>query len=121
MADEISLTTRFSVSNGSYDPGTWSVSNLQIDQAAVGAAEGVQAIGTSEETLSAGDLGTRGILQMRNLDDTNFVEWGFATGDYGGRMEAGEIAGPFRTGGSQDIYLKADTAACNVQYRWLED
>lgn len=121
MADEISITARFGITNGNYDPGTWSVSNLQIDQTSQGAADGVQEIGTSEETLSTGDLSTRGVLMMRNLDDTNYVQWGFATGDYGGRMRAGETAGPFRTESAQDIYLIADTAACNVQFRWLED
>lgn len=120
MANEITLSARFGVQNGTYDPGTLNVSNLSVDQAAVGAAEGVQNIGTSEETLSAGGLSTEGWLFIRNLDTTNYVQLGFSTGVYGCRLEAGEFA-LFRTEPSADIYLKANTAACNVQYRWLED
>lgn len=120
MADEITLTWRNDITNGNYSPGAIMVSNQQIDQTAVGCAEGVQAIGTSEETLSTGDLSTYGWLFLRNLDDTNYVQLGFSTGVYGCRLEAGECA-MFRTEPAADMYLKANTAACDVQYRWLED
>lgn len=120
MADEITVTMRFGVSNGSYDPGTITVSNEQYDQTAIGAAEGVQEIGTSEESLATGDLTTYGWLFLRNLDTTNYVQVGFSTGVYGIRLEAGEPA-LFRTEPAATVYLLANTAACNVQYRWLED
>ena len=120
MANEISLSFRMGVTNGNYDPGTISVSNQLIDQAAAGAVEGIQNIGTSEETLGVGGLSTKGWIFMRNLDATNYIEAGFATTVYGIKLEAGECA-MFRTGGSATIYLKANTAACNLQYRWLED
>jgi len=120
MADEISVTIRFDCENGNYSPGQISNSNLNFDQTAVGAAEGVQAIGTSEESLSTGDLSTYGWLYLRNLDDTNYVQVGFSTGVYGIRLEAGEPA-LFRTEPAATVYLKANTAACDVQYRWLED
>ena len=121
MANEISVTVRFDITNGNYSPGSINVSGATYDQTAVGCAEGVQEIGTTEESLSTGDLTTYGWLYMRNLDDTNYVQWGFSTGVYGGRMEAGETAGPFRTEPAATMYLKANTAACDVQYRWLED
>lgn len=57
---------------------------------------------------------------MKNLDDTNFIEWGFSTGVYGGRLEAGEIA-LFRLNPSTTVYLKADTAACKMTIYSLED
>jgi hypothetical protein len=120
MANEITVSIRFDVANGNYDPGTINASNLQFDQAAVGAAEGVQEIGTSEESLSTGDLSTYGWLYLRNLDDTNYVQVGFSTGVYGIRLEPGEPA-VFRTEPTATVYLLANTAACNVQYRWLED
>ncbi len=119
MANEISLTVRFGVTNGNYDPGTISLSNLQYDQSSAGADERIQNIGTSEETLGEA-LTTTGWILMRNLDATNYVEWGSATTEYVGRMEAGEFA-VFRTIPAATLYLKANTAACDVWYRWLED
>lgn len=108
------------MTNGYYSPGILSVNNLSVDQAAAGAAAGVQNIGTSEETLSAGDLTTKGWLFIRNLDGTNYVQVGFSTGVYGIRLEAGEPA-VFRTEPAATVYLKANTAACDIQYQWLED
>jgi hypothetical protein len=120
MANEITATIRLSCVNGSFDTGTISVSGATYDQAAAGAQAGIQNIGTSDETLTDTNLTNKGWLYMRNLDDTNFVEWGF-TNAYGGKMEATETVGPFRTNTAADIHLKADTAACDVQYLWLED
>lgn len=120
MANEITLTARLDITNGYYSPGSITVNSLQVTQAAVGAAEGVQNIGTSEEELGTGGLSTKGWLYIRNLDATNYVQLGFSTTVYGCRLEAGEFA-LFRTEPSATIYLKANTAAVNVQYRWLED
>ncbi len=120
MADEITITMRIGCINGSYNPGTLSVSGATFDQAAVGASEGVQNIGTSEETLSVGDMTTYGWLYIRNLDATNYVQLGFSTGVYGCRLEASEPA-MFRVEPAGTVYLKANTAACDVQFRWLED
>jgi hypothetical protein len=119
MSDEITLSVRFDVTNGSYAPGSINLSNLQFDQAAIGADERIQSVGTSEETLGEA-LSTTGWLFMRNLDGTNYVEWGPATNTYVGRLEAGEFA-IFRTIPAATIYIKANTAACDVWYRWLED
>lgn len=33
-------------------------------------------VGTSEEDFAVGDVGTPGLLWLRNLDTTNFVTWG---------------------------------------------
>lgn len=120
MANEISVSFRFGVTNGNYDPGTINVSNQQITQTAAGAAEGIQNIGTSEEELSNGGLSTEGWIFMRNLNATNYIQVGFSTGVYGIRLEAGECA-MFRTEPNCTIYMKANTGACNLQYRWLED
>ena len=119
MANEITLTARLDITNGFYAPGSITVNSLQVTQTAVGAVEGVQNIGTSEEELGAGGLSTKGWLYIRNLDATNYVQLGFATGAYGCRLRAGEFA-LFRTEPAATIYLKANTAAVNVQYRWLE-
>jgi len=120
MASEITVTQRIQCINGNYNSGALGGAGEQFDQAAAGAASGVQAIGTSEETLAEGDLATMGWLWMRNLDATNYISWGFSTGVYGGRLEPGEQA-LFRTEPAATMYLLADTASCNLQYIWLED
>jgi len=84
-----------------------------------GGQPGVVSVGTSEETLSFGDI-TPGRIILQNLDSTNYVEYGPATGSYIGRLLPGATAG---TAGSPHtinvtsgatIYIKANTSACNV-------
>ena len=57
---------------------------------------------------------------FQNLDTTNYVEWGFATTVYGGRMEAGETA-EFRLNPGASIFMKANTSACEVMLTVIED
>lgn len=121
MANEISINVRMKVANGSslfdFAPAT-----DFITQAAVGGpTPGMVTIGTTEETIAFTELGTEGWFVMQNLDTTNYVQWGFSTGVYGGRMEAGETAGPFRLEPSTTLYLIANTAACKVVAYALED
>lgn len=122
MANEITVTARLKVSNGSLDFQYPSSSNqFRFDQAAVGGATpGYLTIGTTEESEAFSELSTEGWCFMQNLDGTNYVEWGFSTGVYGGRLEAGEVA-LFRLNPSTTLYLKADTAACKVAIFALEN
>ena len=92
-----------------------------------GMAGGVQSIGTSEENLSAGDIATNGMLFMMNLDATNYVQWGMSDG---GTMKAvGRLKGGATAASCALLYvdagvavrMKANTAACNVYYKWLND
>lgn len=120
MADEIRITLSVTVERGSYK-ATFPYSDA-LDQAATGAAGGVQSIGTSEENLSAGDLANVGYLFMRNLDSTNYVDWGVS--DAGamkavGRLKAGDVA-VLRVKPAAAVRMQANTAACLVQYLWLE-
>lgn len=120
MANEISVTHKLTCSNGNlnFTPPT---KTYRVDQAAVGGpTPGYVTIGTTEESISFGELGTVGWLLMQNLDATNYVEWGFATTVYGGRLEPGETAS-FRLNPSTTLYLKANTAACKCEVYALED
>lgn len=113
MANEITVRSQLKVVNGnldfSYDSGS-----LSFDQAAAsGPTPGYVTIGTTEESIAFGELATLGWLVMRNLDATNYVEWGFATTVYGGRLEAGEVA-LFRLNPGTTLYLRANTAACKM-------
>lgn len=120
MANEITVSARLKVNNGSLSFER-NISSLSIDQAAVGGpTPGYVTIGTTEESIAFGELGTAGWLFMQNLDTTNYVEWGFATTVYGGRLEAAEPA-LFRLNPSSTLYLKANTAACKCVVYALED
>jgi len=125
MASEITISMTIACINGDYNYRR-SLSGEQFDQAAQGASSGIQEIGFGgHEAIEVADLGTEGWLFMRNLDDTNFVDFGIevaAAFEPVGRMEPGEPA-MFRL--SKDagatLFAQADTAACNVEYMILED
>lgn len=86
-----------------------------------GPTPGYVTIGTTEEEVDFAELGTQGYVILQNLDSTNFVEWGFATGVYGGQIEPNEIAGPWRMKDGTSLFLKADTAACKMLILGFED
>lgn len=121
MANEISVSVQVSVSNGnlvkSLGPNR---GTLTIDQTTQGGpSPGYVSVGTSEESISLAELGTVGWAVLTNLDSTNYVEWGFSTGVYGGRLNAGESAA-LRLNPSTSLYMKANTAACKCLVEVLE-
>ncbi len=113
MANEIDIFLRQKVTNGNNNHSkVWGT--VSEDQSAAGASEFTQSIGTSEETIAFGDI-SPGRVVLYNSDGTNYVQWGFSTGVYGGRLKPG--AAPqtiYLDTTSQDIYAKSDTAACKV-------
>lgn len=124
MANEVKVTFQLNSSHGNYKqsitPGT-----MTFSLTTQGGAEGVQSIGTSEENLDYGDVAAAdvGYLYMRNLDSTNYVTWGMS--DAGtmkavGKMKAGEFVF-LRVVPSVNVRLLANTAACKVEYRLLQD
>lgn len=119
MADEITVQASLRVLNGNLN-FSYSPSAISVTQTAIGGpTPGYLTIGTSEESTTFPELSTEGWLIMQNLDATNYVEWGFATTVYGGRMRAGEIA-LFRVNPGAELFLKANTAACKVVIYALE-
>ena len=78
-------------------------------------------IGTSNENIAFGDI-TPGYLVMYNLDDTNFVSYGFAATNKHGRLQPKRTADDecglpnivYLNGGT-NLHLEADTAACKVR------
>ena len=121
MAGEITITPNITLRNSrlrhQYSPG-----KIVIDQSTARVYSQVYTIGTSEESITSwGDIETPGVMQLLNLDATNYVEWGPATGSYIGHLTAND--GSSTTGlpwaiwyghSTTDLYLKADTAACDV-------
>jgi len=120
MANEITISASLRLVNGNqifqFLPAA-----LSITQTAQGGpTPGYWIVGTSEESNAFPELTTEGWLVMQNQDGTNYVEWGFSTGVYGGRLEAGEFA-MFRTNPALTLYMKANTAACKVVVYCFED
>ena len=74
-------------------------------------------VGTSEETAGPafGDIGTEGLAVIYNLDTVNYVQVGFSTTVYGMRLYGGGIPAMIMLEPNATIYLKANTAACNVR------
>jgi len=85
MANEISLTTNLTSTNG-YVKVNRQVGSVQIDQAAEGKVELTQAIGTTPEPISVGGLTTPGVCLLRNTDDTDIIYIGPIVSS-GGSME----------------------------------
>lgn len=73
-------------------------------------------VGTSEETFTIDtDVGDAGWCLIINRDGTNFLEVGFATTVYSMKLKSGEFALFPITPAASALYLKADTAAVDVE------
>lgn len=115
MANEITITHSLRLVNGQYrhefSPGA-----VVVSQTGNKFMDAVVNVGTTEETLSFGDLSTVGIIEIVNLDATNYVELGFSTGVYGDKLSAAKyIPHRYERNGSATFYVKANTAACNIR------
>lgn len=120
MANEITVRTSLRVDNGNFKI-TADAGALTFDQSAAGGGNpGTVEVGTTEESISLGDIGTSGFCYIRNLDATNYVQLGFSTGVYGIRLKAGEPC-LFRLDPSATLYALANTAACKLQVIAVED
>lgn len=119
MAGEIRINLQFNVDKGEFSD-SFSVLNKAFDQAAIGGGTpGYVTIGTTEESVQFTELGTEGWIILKNLDTTNYVQWGFATTVYGGRIAPASFA-IFQAEPNLTLYLKANTAACKMQIKGYE-
>ena len=122
MANEFywKLQGRYSPANSNTVPHSVGTIEYRSDQSGVDHEMGTQEIGTSEENITwSTDIGDEYWLYIRNLDTTNYVQLGFATGVYGIRLRAGDfMLIPLEPGTS--IFALANTAACQVQYAVYE-
>lgn len=119
MAEELTMSGVVRFRKGSIDISLEQLAK-RIDVSGTKFIKTVQAIGTTEEAIGKGEVGTPGIMIVRNLDTTNFVTIRPATGvTTGAKIKAGEFA-IFRPSGSAP-YAIADTAAVNIEYLLIED
>ena len=119
MADEITLSASFKVEKGGASFAR-STGALQVDMSGSHIAAGTQAVGTSAEALEKGDITTPGLLYIKNMDGTNFVEVGYD--DTGFKPTVKILAGEwaiFRLTQTTP-QVKADTGACNIEYILVE-
>ena len=121
MAGTINTTINVNVQNDEFSYNH--SSNESIVQTGIGRYGHVQTIGTSEEVLDFGDVGTEGYCYLKNLDDENFVSYG---PESTGAMVAGCRLGPgeeawLRLEPSVVWRAQADTAAVQLQVDLFED
>lgn len=119
MANEATFSGSMSFSKGGV---TTSLSRPGQTLTVTGAkiSDVVQNVGTSEEAINKGDVGTPGLCMIENLDLTNYVTVRPATGAADLiKIPAGKTAGPFMLAASAP-YIIANTAACNVRILIVE-
>lgn len=122
MAGTIQLHVRMRVTNGNFN-ADFDPPQTNVTQTGQGMHRPVVNVGTTEEVLNFGDIGTEGIVAFRNLDDTNFVTIG--PEDTGAMVPAIKIKPGefqlFRLHPTVVLRAQADTAACLVEMMLLED
>jgi hypothetical protein len=75
---------------------------------------------TEEEWTIDAQIGDGGMVAIRNLDATNYVQVGIAAGVYFMRLKAGQSAVFPIEPATASLFLKANTAACVVQVYVVE-
>jgi hypothetical protein len=124
MADEITVTVRTQLSNGTltddFRPG-----NITVDQTTSGMSCQVLSIGTSEEDITFGDVATEGVCTLYNLDATNYVLWGKKDGSGNmqaiGKLKPSHIPAVFNFNAGSTLRMQANTAACKVRICLYEE
>ena len=92
--------------------------SFKADVAGDSMTHAIQAVGTSFELLTEhGEVGTAGLYFLKNLDGTNFVEFGEGDNEFAIKLLPGEST-VFRA--SDPIGGKANTAECLVEYMVIE-
>jgi hypothetical protein len=121
MANEISVTLRVNVRNGSMNEVIQSPTK-SIDQAAIGGpAPGYLTIGTTEETVPLSEISTLGLCYITNHDATNYVDFGVSTGVYMMRAKPNGEENFFRLVPGVTLYAKANGAPCKVTIKVFEN
>jgi len=118
MADELTITASLALVKNNIS-ATKSVSAITVDVAGTGYQKGVQNIGTSEEAIAVGGVGTNGYIMITNLDATNYVKVRPATGVADLiRIAPGDVC-LFRCEAAAPFAI-ADTAACDIEVMLVE-
>lgn len=121
MANELTVNIQAGLVNGNLRED-FNFGPLRYDQAVVGAYSSAINVGTSEEVVATGDIGTFGYAFFRNTDATNYVDVGPESGGAMVgflRIKAGQVAGmPLKPGIT--IRAQANTGAVKLFMLLLE-
>lgn len=98
---------------------------VQLTQDALGESTGIMPVPTTPggTVLPVGGVTTSGVIYLKNLDDTNYVQLGTqVSGTFYPvlRLKPGDIA-VWRLDPTATLRLLANTAACNVAYSLFQD
>jgi len=118
MAGTIQAQLYVDINNGGFvdriqESGSYTQTNVG------GGNPGTISVGTVEETVTLSELTTPGTVIIKNLDATNYVDFGFSTGVYGIRLKPGRF-NFFDLAPGVTLYAKANTAACRVSVQAYE-
>lgn len=117
MADELTVNSSMAYADADQVEAAMQVRDVKITTTSPGVFYFAQNYGIVETPLVSGGISGIGMLMLRNLDPTNYVE--VLSGSGGlviGKMLPGESYGPIRRGSSlTNPYLIANTAACKVE------
>ena len=123
MANEITIQANLSCTNGGFSFATREGS-VRVDQTVNGGGgPGVVTITTSDTAPSLGTFTAKGYCFIKNLDATNYVEFGPESGGAIVKMmklEAGEYA-LFRFAAGTTLRAQANTASVKCYIAVLED
>lgn len=123
MANEITVTANLSCTNGGFSFAS-KENALRINQTTQGGGgPGVVTVTTSDAAVSLGTFTTKGYCFIKNLDGTNYVEFGPESG--GAivkviKLKPGEYA-MFRLVSTATLRAQANTASVKCYIAVLED
>lgn len=125
MANEVKMTTKITFDKGSVAGVKRDETDKSFDVTGARYSQGVQNVGfASTEAINFGDVGdaNAGFCHMKNLDATNFVKIGGATGEvYVMKLKPGESCLFRWMKAAGTGFIQADTAACDVEILTIED
>jgi len=116
MADELTISAKLQCVNGFVDEKDDDASFTVTQTTLSSACPGFWPVGTTEESTTFADLTTPRWVKIKNLDVTNYVEFGASTGVYLIRLKPGESC-VFPLAPSVTLYAKANVATVNITCR----
>lgn len=122
MSNEIQETLALAINNGSLVAGV-PIQTILINQTNQQVIAQTISQGTAEADVDLSALTALGLIYIRNLDPTNFVEYGPKSGGSMialGKLKPGEAA-LLRLMTGITLRMKADTATCKVFIQAVAD